>query len=166
MRAGPLAAKIMSNGLGKGERAILKVIAQFGGQGGASREQITVMTGYKRSSRDTYLQRLSVQELVEPSGGNIMPTQRGINKLGSDYEPLPTGAALQQFWQNKLPAGERLILQILLEAYPNPVDREKLSEETDYKRSSRDTYLQRMLSRKIITVVGRGEVKASVLLFD
>jgi len=46
----------LDGSLTKGERAILTVVCQY--PNGASREQITVLTGYKRSSRDTYLQRL------------------------------------------------------------------------------------------------------------
>src|SRR6185312_5032994 len=48
--------------LPRGEHAILTAAAQY--PDGVSREQLTVLTGYKRSSRDTYLQRLGQAALV------------------------------------------------------------------------------------------------------
>lgn len=49
--------------LGKGERAVLTAIAQHS-HAGCSREQITVLTRYKRSTRDLYIQRLVRRRLV------------------------------------------------------------------------------------------------------
>lgn len=56
--------------LGKGERACLIAIAQ-GGVGGATREQVGLLTGYKRSTRDAYIQRLSVRKLVVTLHGGV-----------------------------------------------------------------------------------------------
>lgn len=38
---------------------------------GVTREALTILTGYKRSSRDTYLQRLRARALVETEGGAV-----------------------------------------------------------------------------------------------
>lgn len=150
--------------LGKGERIILIAVAQC--PDGASREQLTILTGYKRSSRDTYLQRLFSQDLIANNGrGNIVATEGGMAVLGPDFEPLPTGEALQAYWLNRLTGGERTILEALIRAYPKAVEREALSEATEYKRSSRDTYLQRLTARRLVVAVGRGEVRASEELF-
>jgi len=147
-----------------GERRILTAIAQY--PEGASREQLTILTGYKRSSRDTYLQRLGARGLVDAAGGGmLMATGAGMAALGDDFEPLPTGAALQSYWLDRLPEGERRILAILIGAYPRAVQRPDLDEATGYKRSSRDTYLQRLGSRRLITAAGPGEVRASEGLF-
>jgi chromosome segregation and condensation protein ScpB len=148
---------------GKGERVILAAVAQH--PDGVTREQLTVLTGYKRSSRDTYLQRLQVAGNVMTSGGRIHVTEEGVTALGSDYAPLPTGRALQDYWLKRLPTGEKVVLEVVLLAYPQPVDREAISEATGYKRSSRDTYLQRLASRELITT-DRGTVKVSDMLFD
>lgn len=146
-----------------GERAILTAIAQH--DDGVTREQLTVLTGYKRSSRDTYLQRLRAAELFEQQGDRLHATGAGIAALGSDFEPLPTGDALREHWLERLGGGERTILAALIEAYPEAIDRTALDETTGYKRSSRDTYLQRLAVRRLITVEGRGEVRASATLF-
>jgi hypothetical protein len=149
--------------LGGGERRVLAAIAQHAE--GVTREQLTVLTGYKRSSRDTYLQRLRARGLVA-DGERLTVTQVGLAELGPDFEPLPTGAALLEHWRGRLPAGERAVLEVAVKAYPEAVDREAITEATGYLRSSRDTYLQRLRSRQLITEPGRGLVRAAEALFS
>lgn len=151
--------------MGKGELVILRAVAQQS-DAGATREQLTVLTGYKRSSRDTYLQRLSLAGLVVQSGERIVATDQGIASLGPDFEPLPTGDALRAHWMENLPEGEKKILGLLIELYPEPVERENISEATGYARSSRDTYIQRLSSRRLVEVAGRAAVRASEILFS
>jgi predicted transcriptional regulator len=161
-RAKPQTAAIGTNGkLGKGETKILTAIAQH--EDGVNREQLTVLTGYKRSSRDTYLQRLGAAGLVE-LGPTITATAEGVATLGSDFEPLPTGRALQEYWLQRLTGGEQTILEALIDVHPKPMTRDQISDVTEYKRSSRDTYLQRLKARQLITVAG-ASVAASDRLF-
>ncbi|MDZ7735874.1 MAG: hypothetical protein U5P41_07090 [Gammaproteobacteria bacterium] len=78
---------------------------------GATREQLSGLTGYKRSSRDAYVQRLKSKGLVEPvAGGVVRITDAGVAALGDDFEPLPTGKALRNYWLERLSGGEREIL--------------------------------------------------------
>lgn len=150
--------------LPKGERSILTAAAQY--PDGATREQLTILTGYKRSTRDAYVQRLGERGFVEAlAGGLVVATDSGVDALGSDFEPLPTGAALRAYWLARLPEGERRIFEPLLEAYPNPIDRDALTEKTEYKRSTRDAYLQRLGTRKLVTT-DRGGVRAADTLFE
>lgn len=148
-------------GLPPGERAILTAAVQHGC---VKRDQLSVLTGYRRSSRDAYVQRLLAKELIQITHAGIEPTPQGSFALG-DVEPLPTGAALRDYWLARLPIGEKIILEAALDAYPDPIDRESLSESTEYKRSSRDAYIQRLQARRLIESVGRGQVKASEVLF-
>lgn len=150
--------------LPKGEKAILRVAAQY--PDGATKEQLTVMTGYKRSSRDTYIQRLREKGFITEPQGLVRATPEGVEALGSDHEPLPEGSALQEHWLSRLPKGEREILRLLIEKGGEVVTRESLSEATGYQRSSRDTYLQRLRARRLIEDVGPGQVKATPLLFE
>ncbi|HWO88151.1 MAG TPA: hypothetical protein VNL98_03255 [Gemmatimonadales bacterium] len=149
--------------VGRGEQAVLTAIAQY--PDGVTREQLTVLTGYKRSSRDTYVQRLQQKSLVETRGGRIVATDQGLRVLGPNFEPLPTGSALLKYWLRRLPEGERKVLEVVASHWPAAVDREVISEATGYKRSSRDTYIQRLSARELV-VSERGTVKASDLLFD
>lgn len=147
--------------LGKGERIVLTAIAQH--PDGCDPEQITVLTGYKRSSRDTYLQKLRSAGYVTP-GWPALATDEGVAALGGDFEPLPTGAELQAYWLNRLGGGEATILGELIRRYPSWMTKAEIDEQTGYKRSSRDTYLQKLKARKLIDVA-RGEARASDVLF-
>lgn len=150
--------------LPEGERKILIALAQY--PKGCSRDQLSILTGYKRSSRDTYIQRLRGRGLADQEGSLVVATDDGIDALGNDFEPFPTGAALQTYWLDRLPEGERKVLEVILIAYPRAVAREEIDEETGYRRSSRDTYIQRLRARKLVEVAGRAEVKANSELFD
>jgi hypothetical protein len=153
---------VSSNGtLPIGERKILTACVHY--PDGVKREQLTVLTGYKRSSRDAYIQRLREKSFVETNGDMIRATDAGIAEMG-DVEPLPTGEALREQWRGRLPQGELAIFDVLIAAYPNAVSREELSEKTGYQRSSRDAYLQRMNAKRLIQRTGDG-VKASDELF-
>ena len=116
-------------------------------------------------TRDAYIQRLRVAGCVE-DGERITATDAGVEWLGSDYQPLPTGAALLEHWMRELPEGERACLAVAVEVYPEPTDREAISAATGYKRSTRDAYLQRLGSRRLIRVLGHGQVQAAEELFD
>jgi DNA-binding IclR family transcriptional regulator len=150
--------------LPKGEAACLAAIAQH--PEGADREQLTVLTGYKRSSRDTYLQRLREKGMIQPGGVEFLATAAGFAALGADFTPLPTGSALRGHWMGRLPEGERRVLEHLVAAHPDGVARDELDEATGYKRSSRDTYLQRLGSRRLVVSEPGSRVRASDMLFD
>ncbi|GAB3282939.1 hypothetical protein GCM10027347_59570 [Larkinella harenae] len=158
-----LAKKAADSSLGGGEKKILAVLAQY--LSGCTREQLTVLTGYKRSSRDAYIQRLKSKGWATGAADGLMATPAGIEALGDDYEPLPTGDALRQYWLDTLPEGEKRILSILINNYPSAVDRDFISESTGYKRSSRDAYLQRLSVRQLVKRVDGG-ARASEHLFE
>lgn len=152
-----------SSSLGVGERAVLTAVAQH--PGGVDREQLAVLTGYKRSTRNTYLQRLGAAGYIETRGETILATEAGSAELGPDFEPLPTGDALREHWMQRLPSGERAVFEAVVKAYPHAIARERIGETTGYTRSSRNTYLQRLGARRLITSSG-GEVRASDTLFS
>jgi len=152
--------------IGKGEAAVLSAIAQHGAAG-VTREQLSVLTGYKRSTRDAYLARLQARGAVEANGGDrIIATSVGIEVLGDRFQPLPTGAALRAHWMERLPDGERRVLEPIVNAYPNAIASDELDASTGFKRSTRDAYLCRLNARKLIERAGRGEWRASGQLFD
>lgn len=158
----PAATNGNNQSLPKGEQIILCAIAQY--PEGAQRDQLTVLTGYKRSTRDAYIQRLREKDFVAERGNGVFATEAGIAALGSAYEPLPTGEALQQYWINRLPEGERKIFAALIDN-PAGLSRDVLEQLTGYKRSTRDAYIQRLQSRRLVEIMGRGEVRPSEILF-
>lgn len=149
--------------LGKGEKIVLTAIAQH--EEGVDREQITVLTGYKRSSRDTYIQRLSQKDYISLYNGMIIVTTEGIRALGDSFEPLPTGAELREYWLNRLSGGEKAVFEVIIASYPEEISREEITNKTNYKRSSRDTYIQRLSQRKLIKTLPGSMVIASEKLF-
>lgn len=155
-----------TNGTGehlpKGERACLIAAAQH--PNGVTRQQLTVLTGYKRSSRDAYIQRLRERGYIN-AGERITATDGGVAALGNAYEPLPTGAALREHVLRTLPEGERKVLEVLINAWPNEVRRDDIDAATGYKRSSRDAYLQRLSARELVAAAG-GSASAAPTLFD
>lgn len=161
--AGAAKKRPPSSLLGKGEKIVLTAIAQS--PDGATNEQLTVVTGYKRSSRDTYLQQLKAAGLIERSGGHHVATPDGVRALGSDFVPLPTGAALREHWSSKLGGGELAVFNFACSVFPGSISKKTMLDQTGYSRSSLDTYVQRLAARRLLTC-DRGEVTASPNLFD
>lgn len=149
-------------GLGKGARDVMKAIAQFAD--GVDDNQLAVLTGYKRSTRDAYILRLSKAGYVERASKRTTATQKGLAWLGSDYEPLPTGAALRAHWLAKLPVGEKIVLELALSRYPKPIMKDQLENLTGYKRSTYDAYILRLSKKRLVTTTIK-EVFAAKELF-
>ena len=146
-----------------GEQATLTAALTY--PDGLDKKRLGVLTGYKRSSRDAYIARLTTKGLVETRGTLLYPTDSGRAALNGLFEPLPTGAALVEYWRERLPEGERKTLDVLLDEGPEIV-RELIDERTGYKRSSRDAYLTRLKARGLVEFSGRGTVRASDELFE
>lgn len=149
--------------LTKGENICLTAIA--GRPEGITQESLAVLTGYKKSSRNTYLQSLGAKGCTQRNGDRIQATDVGIMSLGNSYDPLPTGASLRGRVLGEITLGERKVLEILIAAYPNAVSGEAIDSETGYKKSSRNTYLQKLSARELVSV-SKGVAMASPELFD
>lgn len=149
--------------MGLGEKKVLTAIAQH--EEGISREHITVITSYKRSTRDAYIQRLVKRFFVRVSGDKIIAEPYGIQELGPDFTPLPTGQDLRAYLLSNLPDGEKKILSHLIDSYPEALSRDRLTELTNYQRSTRDAYIQRLGTRNLLESTSEG-VKAADKLFD
>jgi hypothetical protein len=132
-----------------GEHRVLTAIAQHG-DAGVTREQLSVLTGYRRESRRTYLQKLRSAGLIDVRGDQVIATPAGVAALGEAFEPLPTGDALRDYWLGRLSGGELKIFQALCEAYPDGLELEDISSRTGYARESRRTYLQKLGARRLV----------------
>lgn len=149
--------------LPKGEALVLRALIQY--PNGLRKEQLGVLTTFKRSTRDAYVQRLRERGFVQQDGDRVVATQEGFAAM-PNVEPLPTGQALREFWDRELPSGEQQVLALLCEFYPSGVDKEHIDEVTGFARSTRDAYLQRLAAKELVVDVGRGSVKASDNLFE
>jgi uncharacterized protein len=151
----------LNGSLGKGERKVLIALAQY--PEGCARDQLTILTGYKRSTRDAYVQRLSTSGYAEVRGANVFATDSGVEALGGDYEPLPVGGELAEYWKTRLPSGERAVFLAVM-SRQSGISREEISERTDFKRSTRDAYIQRLAARRLV-IVDRDGVRPAEILF-
>lgn len=149
--------------LSKGGKAILNAIAQYGAEG-CDTETIAVLTGYKATSRYEYLRQLKASGYVE-GDGPYRATDEGIAALGSDFEPLPTGAELREYWQRRLTGGEAKLFESLIAAYPSAMTSAELQEATGYKSTSTYEYGRQLTARRIATN-DRGTFRASDELFE
>lgn len=148
-----------SESLPKGETAILKACAEH--PDGCTREQLTVLAGYKSSSRNAYIARLAQKGYLTVTD-RVRITEEGEAVLG-DYEPLPKGDALLEHWLANLPEGEAKILEIVTRAYPESIARDEI--DAGYKSSSRNAYIARLAARELVSSSSSG-IKASPLLFN
>ncbi len=139
--------------LPRGEAKVLTAVAQH--EDGVDREQLTILTGYKQSTRNLYIQKLKAAGMID-TGPPIRATTLGLQSLPAGFEPLPTGAELREHWLASLPFGERSVLELVLNAHPGSVSRELISDETGYKSSTRNLYIQKLKSRKLIVQSGSG----------
>lgn len=152
--------EIIGEKLPPGEQAILVAAAQFGS---VEKDQLTVLTGYKRSSRDAYIARLLQKGYIVVSGQTLRATDLGMAAVPPDFEPLPTGPKLQNYWLSRLPIGEAKILRALIDAYPAYMPKSELDDATGFKRSSRDAYLARMKHKRLVDFSGQNVAAAKDL---
>lgn len=137
-------------GMTPGETKILTACIQ---EGGCDRGQLTVLTGYKRSTRDAYIHRLKQRGLLEACGSTdeLRATGRGKAAL-PDIQPLPVGKELLAHWLRELPSGEAAILRALSKV--RSASRGNIELVTGFKRSTRDAYIHRLKTRRLISEEG------------
>lgn len=150
-----------TSALPPGETAVLTAALQYPG---IDRNRLSVLTGYKRSSRDAYIARLAKQGLIVVSGSTLTATDAGRAALPT-FEPLPTGQALIEYWRQRLPEGERNVFDVLVAGRGRDVQRGAIDTHTGYKRSSRDAYLVRLKARGIVET-SSGAARAARVLFQ
>jgi uncharacterized protein len=151
--------------LASGERRILTALAQY--PEGRSKVQVAVLTGYAATGGgfNNYLGALRSRGLIEGDGDRLTISEAGNQALGA-WEPLRAGAALIDYWRNRLGKAERLILEALTQAYPDPMNKEEVAAKAGYEPSGGgfNNALGRL--RTLELVQGRGKLQASDNLFD
>lgn len=144
-----------------GERKVLGALIQFGQ---VQADQLAVLCGFKTRTRQDYIARLKAKGLVETSGDTIRPTAAGVAAL-PDFEPLPTGRELQEYWMNRLPPGEKLLLELLVAYHPHGREVTALSMSTGFSVRTTQDYLYRLGSKNLVTRPASGQARASDNLF-
>jgi hypothetical protein len=95
----------------------------------------------------------------------LVITDAGLTALG-DFQPLPTGEDLINYWRGRLgEGGKRKIFDVIVEAYPNAIDQESIASAANLssKSGTWSNYLSEL--RGLGLIDGRAELTASKELF-
>ncbi len=117
--------------LPRAERAILTALAQHGP---ADKIKLAVLTGYANNGGGFNNAICAVRARGYVVGGTngryLELTPEGVAALGGDWQPLPVGRELAEYWLAQLPKAEAEILSVLIEAYPGEMGKETLAALT------------------------------------
>lgn len=152
--------------LGKCERSILQVLAQH--PDGCTAGKLALLAGYRWSGgfRNALATLRTAGLILGSNAGTMTATVRGI--AAADATPLPTGAALADYWLNHQSFGkcERDALRALIDN-PSGLTAESLCELTGYQWSGGFRNALSSLRTAGVIVGRNGEVmRASSELFD
>jgi len=117
------------SGLKGPEIKILTALVQHGPQ---EKRSLAILTGYahKGGAFNNPIGRLRAQGYISAAGVSpIEATPEGVEALG-DFEPLPTGRALLEWWLPQLKGPEQKIVSALDEY--GPMEKTELAEATGY----------------------------------
>lgn len=122
--------------LGLGERKVLNALAQY--HEGLDRARLAFIAGYskKASTIDVVISKLRKAGLVAPGtgqGANVKLSAAGVDAIGG-YQELPSGAELLEHWRThkRVGAGERKVLDVLIDSYPDDITRSEICEMAGY----------------------------------
>ena len=144
-----------------GLRRMLIALAQR--QQGLSARQLGVRAGLSSSSGSfgTYLAKGRTSGWITGDRSRLVITDSGLTALG-EFEPLPTGQGLLQYWLNVLgQSGAARMLEALAAVYPKTMTKEELGAAARLAHGSGSfgTYLSKL--RTLELVEGRQEIKVS-----
>lgn len=153
------------NGIGKCERAILTALAQRNQN--STKNQVAILAGYSVTSGsfNNSLSSLRTKGYISGGGDSMVITEMGVDALG-DYEQLPTGTDLHEYWYRQLGKAEALILKVLIHAHPHELTKDEVSGNTGYSVTSGsfNNALSKLRTLELIT--GYQTIKASDSLFE
>ena len=152
-----------------GELRMLQVLAQFRHLDGLTRDQLALLSGYTRSGTfDTYASTLRRTGLAVAGDGRLRVTEEGLLFLGSKTLTLPppsTSKELIELFSRKLRTGERRMLDLLVQTYPDGMTTDELAAKSGYTRSGTfDTYVSK-LRRNLLLVRDGTVLRANETLF-
>lgn len=140
------------------QRKILTVLAQ---QGTRSTQQVALLTGYSAKSGGfrNALSALRTSGYID-GRGEVTATEDGLLALG-EFERLPTGRALVEWWKSQLGKAERTILEELVQAWPSVVPVPVLADRTEYSATSGGFRNALSRLRTLGLAEGRGELRVA-----
>jgi hypothetical protein len=120
-------------GMPRAQAAVLTVLAQS--PQGRTKHDLAVLTGYVANTGhfNNTLGQLRTAELIVGTGNQpIRATDAGAAALAGQWEPLPTGPALLEYWVGKFGKAAGLVLRTLVEVWPEALSKEELAARSGY----------------------------------
>jgi hypothetical protein len=155
--------------LREGERRMLQVLGQFHTKGPLTRDQVALLSGYTRSGTfDVYIGTLTRQGLAEKvEGSRLKITDAGFRYLGPDaLTPPKSTSELLALFSPRLRLGEKSMLDVLINVFPNAISRDDLAKRTGYTRSGTfDVYVGTLTRNLLAVKESGGMLRANEWLF-
>lgn len=149
-----------------GERKMLATLARMHPQA-LTRQQLATLTSFAvgGGTFGTYLSVLRKAGLLTESGGQLHLTPAGLASVPDRGEP-PTTEEILGLWRSNLRAGERRILDALIDVYPREIERNELAIRTEFEPTggTYGTYLS-VLRRNGLVEERQRKLRASPTLF-
>lgn len=151
--------------LGRAERAILTVLAQF--PDGRTVRQVAMLTGYSAKGGGFRNALSSLRTAGRIGRGDpIVIHPVGLDAIG-DFEPLPTGQALFAHWLSQVDRAGREVLTVLADVFPGSLSAQEIAarsmSDSGEPYSAAGGGFRNSLSRlrTLQLIEGRGEMRLS-----
>jgi uncharacterized protein len=149
-----------------GERRMLTILAQW--PAGLTRQQLATLSGFAESGGTfgTYLGVLKRRGLAVEMQGRVAIADDGRLVVGPSAPAPLTREAVLERWRGALRAGERKMLDLLIDAHRQGMSRKQLAEESGFalEGGTFGTYLG-VLRRNGLAEEANGRVFAGEALF-
>jgi hypothetical protein len=134
--------------LSTGAWRVLTAVAQYADRGGIAKQQLKAITGYAGRTVENYVSILRVAGYVLP-GYPMKPTPEGLVALG-EFDPLPTGNDLREWWLRELEEGPRRILALLAEEEGVGLSKEEIIEKSSYAKRTVENHVSALRVRSLV----------------
>lgn len=142
--------------LSKAQRAILSALAPYAPRTRTKR-QVAMLAGYAGNGGgfNNAISSLRTAGYLEGGSAGMRATEAGLEALG-DYDPLPSGQELLDYWLGQLPKAPRLILGTLAKAWPDSMSKEEVAAHSDYEPGGGgfNNAISRLRTLELITGTG------------
>lgn len=132
-----------------------------------TRAQLALMANMspKSGTYGTYLSLLRSQGLIEV-GSEVSITEEGLACIGTEKPAPQTQQEILDMWRSNLTGGARRIFDVLVNAYPQEIDRTALGTLTSMSSNSGTfgTYLSLLRRNGLVEVMGTG-IRANPNIF-
>lgn len=166
-KVNPLPAKEADVSLRLGERRMLDVLCRWY-PARLTKAQLATLSRLRVTSGtfSAYYGTLKRANLIDESSNGVQVSELGYTATGGKGKPPQTTDEVIQMWRTALRAGERRLLDILIEIYPQNISKTDLAERAQLTANAGtfSAYLG-TLGRNGLAEVRGGQVRAGEVLF-